>query len=609
MADHPQLQGLMEEWDQSPAVREHMRTKGKLFAPQPDCDEVAVNVGCGEVNYEALAPLAKRLRLADGSVGQVRVPDVVREITKLFRKMHIQLPPSKEIKKMAKTAKAFMVLVKRKLGRDQTCRSKPFRSLMALVFDKDPAEVEEEDSQVPVENQVEDMECIDLEKDAEMAESEAPEEEEEAPQEEAPQEEAPQEEAPAHDVEVEEEEPLPTLVDMDVEDSQLLEPFFENPVQVASQHSPPKGIEPDMGSLNKVTIIEDSPPQSVPSHANRDAETRQQIKELTKKLADAKREQRARQAHRSLEECKPKKPIMVLESLPLGTDDVETLEMPASELNALAEAFHEKTPEAPSAPVVLRRFQFALKADLSEEPATKGRPKGEAKAKAKGKAKSRAKSAASKKGRKAAADAPEESAEAAAVDPKLKASGGESKADESMEVAEAEEEGLDAKPKRNCKKKQETAGSVSEKGSKRRRRAPNNASEQKGQKKEPDAPEEVVVEGGEKPEEEVGKKPANMSEPKGSEGKKRKGHASEVQERTFARRVRPKTSFPEAKWVALRDAFASHIKPKVSKPSTHEDPFWKFATQTAWANKEIDMSNVHTMASDAAEEYVNKHVQ
>ncbi|CAK9110781.1 unnamed protein product, partial [Durusdinium trenchii] len=100
-------------------------------------------------------------------------------ITKLFRKMHIQLPPSKEIKKMAKTEKAFMVLVKRKLGRDQTCRSKPFRSLMALVFDKDPAEVEEEDSQVPVENQVEDMECIDLEKDAEMAESEAPEEEEE----------------------------------------------------------------------------------------------------------------------------------------------------------------------------------------------------------------------------------------------------------------------------------------------------------------------------------------------------------------------------------------------------------------------------------------------
>ena len=79
MADHPQLQGLMEEGDQSPAVREHMRTKGKLFAPQPDCDEVAVNVGCGEVNYEALAPLAKRLRLADGSVGQVRVPDVVRE--------------------------------------------------------------------------------------------------------------------------------------------------------------------------------------------------------------------------------------------------------------------------------------------------------------------------------------------------------------------------------------------------------------------------------------------------------------------------------------------------------------------------------------------------
>ena len=47
---------------------------------------------------------------------------------------------------------------------------------------------------------------------------------------------------------------------------------------------------------------------------------------------------------------------------------------------------------------VLRRSQFALKADLSEEPATKGRPKGEAKAKAKGKAKSRAKSAASKKG-------------------------------------------------------------------------------------------------------------------------------------------------------------------------------------------------------------------
>jgi hypothetical protein len=51
--------------------------------------------------------------------------------------MTIPHPALKELKKQAKLAKGFMVLIKKKLNRDQLGRSHVFRKLMALVYGLD----------------------------------------------------------------------------------------------------------------------------------------------------------------------------------------------------------------------------------------------------------------------------------------------------------------------------------------------------------------------------------------------------------------------------------------------------------------------------------------
>lgn len=73
------LDGLALEWESNNGVREFVRVKNCLFAPALRCAEPECNVACGERNYEQLAPLAKRLRLPNGHVGQVMVPHVARE--------------------------------------------------------------------------------------------------------------------------------------------------------------------------------------------------------------------------------------------------------------------------------------------------------------------------------------------------------------------------------------------------------------------------------------------------------------------------------------------------------------------------------------------------
>lgn len=75
----PSLEGLAEEWDACSIVREHMRVKLTLFAPELRKDSPYCNVACGERNFEVLKPLAMRLRLEDGSVGQMRVPDLMTQ--------------------------------------------------------------------------------------------------------------------------------------------------------------------------------------------------------------------------------------------------------------------------------------------------------------------------------------------------------------------------------------------------------------------------------------------------------------------------------------------------------------------------------------------------
>jgi len=75
----PDLSGVAEEWDASSEVREHMRVKKCLFSPALRMLEPSCSVPCGERNFEALKPLAKRLLLSDKTVGQVAVPLVEKE--------------------------------------------------------------------------------------------------------------------------------------------------------------------------------------------------------------------------------------------------------------------------------------------------------------------------------------------------------------------------------------------------------------------------------------------------------------------------------------------------------------------------------------------------
>ena len=57
-----------------------------------------------------------------------------------FDIMQLPVPPKLELKEEAKKIKSFLVLLKQKLTRQQVCRSKNFRRLMALVFDPDEQE-------------------------------------------------------------------------------------------------------------------------------------------------------------------------------------------------------------------------------------------------------------------------------------------------------------------------------------------------------------------------------------------------------------------------------------------------------------------------------------
>ena len=62
-------------------------------------------------------------------------PLLLARMVKFYEKMMVPPPTAKLLKLEAKLAKKFTVLIKRKLQRDQLCRSKLFRRLMALVFD------------------------------------------------------------------------------------------------------------------------------------------------------------------------------------------------------------------------------------------------------------------------------------------------------------------------------------------------------------------------------------------------------------------------------------------------------------------------------------------
>lgn len=54
--------------------------------------------------------------------------------------MKLPTPNRKSIKREAKLAKGFMVILKKKLNRDVLCRSVVFRKLMTVAIPKDDAE-------------------------------------------------------------------------------------------------------------------------------------------------------------------------------------------------------------------------------------------------------------------------------------------------------------------------------------------------------------------------------------------------------------------------------------------------------------------------------------
>ena len=73
------LRGLAQAWESDPEVREYMRVNQCLFRPAIRCAKPECNVRCGEQNVQVLKPVAQRLRLPTGHVGQVMVPHVTRE--------------------------------------------------------------------------------------------------------------------------------------------------------------------------------------------------------------------------------------------------------------------------------------------------------------------------------------------------------------------------------------------------------------------------------------------------------------------------------------------------------------------------------------------------
>lgn len=75
------LDGVVSDWDGSQVIRARMRETQILLQPLPLMDEVKITVACGEHNYDALAPLAKRLRDPDtGNVEMFSVPHIMHQL-------------------------------------------------------------------------------------------------------------------------------------------------------------------------------------------------------------------------------------------------------------------------------------------------------------------------------------------------------------------------------------------------------------------------------------------------------------------------------------------------------------------------------------------------
>ena len=72
------LSGVVDEWDDSSVIRTQIRNYGMLLMPVHADQHPVPTIRCGELNFDALKPLVKRLRTPTGEVGMHSVPDLQR---------------------------------------------------------------------------------------------------------------------------------------------------------------------------------------------------------------------------------------------------------------------------------------------------------------------------------------------------------------------------------------------------------------------------------------------------------------------------------------------------------------------------------------------------
>eukprot|EP00435_Cladocopium_sp_Y103_P043434 s967_g12.t1 len=291
----------------------------------------------------------------------------------------------------------------------------------------------------------------------------------------------------------------------------------------------------------EVLCVEESPEKDSQTLFNQRREIEDKISELTAKLNNARKQ----------------------------SDEGETQPLHSKEMDLLANEFKNMSTE-PDKGLVLRRSQLALKApendeDKGERKKGPGRPK--AKAKSKSKAKAKAKSKVCKKvadnkggdkdgghdatastsdiGKGDVKDATPEDGEVR-QDPSAGTDSSESKPSEKAakrKKINKDPEMSDGKPIKKIKQ-----GKV-QKPKKTDVIETNNTKDTE----KTETPEKPETENTDKPKEEPPQK-----RPRG-------------QAATFARRPEPTTEYGRAKWSALRDAFNSIIKPRLTHYSAHED--------------------------------------
>ena len=189
------LEGVADEWDSCPHVRESVRQHGTLFVKEVGQAEVRATIACAQINYHVLKPLVERLEGSPGVLGMHALPHLKRQNLALFTslpfyfvgfrcfhiletstiplatiapgcyqsstcfdiqhhptllrikafyiKFQVPVPNSKALRSEAKAAKKFMVLIKSKFHRGQACRTILFRKLLASAYASTRSKVEE----------------------------------------------------------------------------------------------------------------------------------------------------------------------------------------------------------------------------------------------------------------------------------------------------------------------------------------------------------------------------------------------------------------------------------------------------------------------------------